>query len=185
MPKPTTTNRKQQFLGLCNYVRQWIFDYATLTSPLLTALKESHPNANNINWTYERETAFLELKRAITNAPVLRTSDYNKTFYLFCYCNGITMTAVLTQKTSMGHKPIGYYSGLLDPVMKGNYPCEQALATAAFAVQKSTTIVMGSPLKLYVEHAVFAILQKSKSKLTTQRVSEYEVMLSMPSLKVV
>ncbi|KAJ1182662.1 hypothetical protein NDU88_007846 [Pleurodeles waltl] len=95
------------------------------------------------------------------------------------------MTAVLTQKTSMGHKPIAYYSGLLDPVMKGHYPCEQVLATAAFAVQKSTTIVMGSPLTLYVEHAVFTILQKNKSTLTTQRVSGYEVILSIPSLQVV
>ncbi|KAJ1140398.1 hypothetical protein NDU88_006751 [Pleurodeles waltl] len=95
------------------------------------------------------------------------------------------MTAVLTQKASMGHKAITYYSGLLDPVMKGHYPCEQALATAAFAVHKSTTIVMGSPLTLYVEHAVFAILQRSKSTLTTQRVSGYEVILSLPSLQVV
>ncbi|KAJ1205212.1 hypothetical protein NDU88_000647 [Pleurodeles waltl] len=94
------------------------------------------------------------------------------------------MTAVLTQKTSMGHKPIAYYSGLLDSVTKGHYPCEQALAIAAFAVQKSTTIVMGSPLTLYVEHGVFAILPKSKSTLTTQRVSGYEVKLSSPSLQV-
>ncbi|KAJ1113226.1 hypothetical protein NDU88_001480 [Pleurodeles waltl] len=69
--------------------------------------------------------------------------------------------------------------------MKGHYPCEQAMATAAFAVQKSTTTGMGSPLPQYVEHAVFAILQKSKSTLTTQRVSGYEVILSIPSLQVV
>ncbi|KAJ1098260.1 hypothetical protein NDU88_003376 [Pleurodeles waltl] len=120
-------------------------------------------------------TAFQELKRAITNAPVLGTPDYDKTVYLFCHCN----------ETSTGYKPIAYYSALLDPVMKGHYPCEQALATAAFAVQESTTIVMGSPLTLYVEHAVFAILQKSKSTLTTQRVSGYEVILSVSSLQVV
>ncbi|KAJ1191846.1 hypothetical protein NDU88_001161 [Pleurodeles waltl] len=95
------------------------------------------------------------------------------------------MTAVLTQKTSMGHKPIAFYSGLLDPVMKGYHPREQALATAAFAVQKSTTIVMGLPLTLYVEHAVFTIFQKSKSTLTTQRVSGYEVILSIPSFQLV
>ncbi|KAJ1097615.1 hypothetical protein NDU88_002732 [Pleurodeles waltl] len=185
MSKPTTTKQMQKVLGLCNYVKQWIFDYATLTAPLLTALKEAHANANKVDWTDDRETAFLELKRTITNALVLATPDYNKNVYLFCHCNGTTMTAVLTQKTSMGHKPIAYYSELLDPVMKGHYPCEQALATAAFAVQKSTTIVMGSPLALYVEHAVFAILQKSKSTLTTQRASGYEVILSIPSLQVV
>ncbi|KAJ1126032.1 hypothetical protein NDU88_004445 [Pleurodeles waltl] len=95
------------------------------------------------------------------------------------------MTAVLTQKRSMGHQQIAYYSGLLDPIMKGPYPCQQALTTAAFAVQKSTTIVIGSPLTLYVEHVVFAILQKNKSTLTTQRVSGYEVILSIPSLQAV
>ncbi|KAJ1107722.1 hypothetical protein NDU88_005111 [Pleurodeles waltl] len=76
----------------------------------------------------------------------------------------------LSKKISMGHKPIAYYSGMLDPIMKGHYPCEQALATAAFAVQKSTTIVMGSPLTLYVEHVVFAIFQKAKA---LSRLREY------------
>ncbi|KAJ1218711.1 hypothetical protein NDU88_006288 [Pleurodeles waltl] len=185
MPKPTTTKQMQQFLGLCNSVRQWVFDYATLIAPLLIMLKESHATANKIHWTEDREMAFQELKKAIINAPVLGTPDYNKQFYLFCHCNGMTMTAVLTHKTSLGHKPIAYYSGLLDPIMKGHYPCEQALATAAFAVQKSTTIVMGSPLTLNVAHVVLAILQKSKSTPTTQRVSGYEVILSLPSLQVV
>ncbi|KAJ1127474.1 hypothetical protein NDU88_005873 [Pleurodeles waltl] len=41
MPKPTTTKQIQQFLGLCNYVRQWVFDYATLTAPLLIIWKDS------------------------------------------------------------------------------------------------------------------------------------------------
>ncbi|KAJ1173499.1 hypothetical protein NDU88_005331 [Pleurodeles waltl] len=55
--------------------------------------------------------------------------------------------------------------------MKGHQPCEYALATAAFAVQKSIPIVMGAPSMLYAEHAVFAIMQKAKTSLTTQRVT--------------
>ncbi|KAJ1079734.1 hypothetical protein NDU88_000026 [Pleurodeles waltl] len=69
--------------------------------------------------------------------------------------------------------------------MKSHYSCEQVLATAAFAVEKSAPIVMGAPLILYAEHAVFAIIQKAKTTLTTQRVSGYEIILSLPSLKVV
>lgn len=65
------------------------------------------------------------------------------------------MTAVLTQKYHMGHKHIVHLSGMLNSVMKGHYPCEQALAAAAFAVEKSTPLVMGCPLTLYTEHAVF------------------------------
>ncbi|XP_069081661.1 uncharacterized protein [Pleurodeles waltl] len=95
------------------------------------------------------------------------------------------MTAVLTQKDPLGHKPVAYFSGLLDSVMKRHYPCEQALATAAFVVEKSAPIVMGAPLTVYAEPAVFATIQKAKTTLTTRKVSGYEIILSLTSLKVV
>ncbi|KAJ1126249.1 hypothetical protein NDU88_004657 [Pleurodeles waltl] len=63
--------------------------------------------------------------------------------------------------------------------MKAHYPCEQVLARAAFAPQTYTTIVMGSPLTPYLDRAVFAILQKAKGTLTTQRAFNYEIILSL------
>ncbi|KAJ1089715.1 hypothetical protein NDU88_002860 [Pleurodeles waltl] len=69
--------------------------------------------------------------------------------------------------------------------MKGHYTREQALTTAAFPVQKSNPIVIGAPLTLYAEHAVFAIIQNAETTLTTQSVSGYELILSLPSLKIV
>ncbi|KAJ1153147.1 hypothetical protein NDU88_005909 [Pleurodeles waltl] len=93
------------------------------------------------------------------------------------------MSAVLTQKYPLGHKPLAYYRGLLDSVIQGNFPCEQDLAAAAFSVNKS--FVMGAPLTLYVEHSVFAVIQNSKSTLTKQQVLGYELTPSRPSIKVV
>ena len=95
------------------------------------------------------------------------------------------MTAVLTQKYPMGHKPLAYYSGQVNPIMQGHFPCEQALAAAVFSVDKSTSIVMGSPLTLYGENTEIAVIQKSRSTLTIQRVSGYALILSRPALKVV
>ncbi|KAJ1120049.1 hypothetical protein NDU88_008232 [Pleurodeles waltl] len=166
-------------------MRQWVFDYSTLIATLLEAIKQARDREDKITRRLEMRETFQKLRDELTNAPVLGTPEYTKEFYLFCHCNGQVMTAVLTQKYPLGHKPIAYFSGLLDSVMKGRHPCEQALATEAYAVQKSTPMVMGAPLTLYAEHAVFAIIQKPKTTLTTQRVSGSEVILSLPSLKVV
>ncbi|KAJ1173047.1 hypothetical protein NDU88_004889 [Pleurodeles waltl] len=92
------------------------------------------------------------------------------------------MRVALILKYYLGQNPLAYYSRLLDSVMQGYFPCEQALAAA---VNKSTSIVMGAPLTLYAEHPEFTVIQKSKSTLTTQQVSRYKLMLSRPLFKIV
>ncbi|KAJ1209699.1 hypothetical protein NDU88_005072 [Pleurodeles waltl] len=69
--------------------------------------------------------------------------------------------------------------------MQGHFRCEQVLEAAVFAVDKSTSIMKGAPHTLSAEHSVFAVIQKSKSTLTKQRVSGYKLILSRPSPKVV
>ena len=69
--------------------------------------------------------------------------------------------------------------------MQGHLSCKQALAAAAFAVDKHISIVMGALLTLHADHAVFAIIEKRKGTLTTQRASGYGLMLSRPALNIV
>ncbi|KAJ1211263.1 hypothetical protein NDU88_006624 [Pleurodeles waltl] len=116
---------------------------------------------------------------------MLGTPDYKKEFFLFIHSDWRDMSGVLKQKYPLGHKPLAYYSRLLDSVMERHFPCEEALAAVDFAVDKSTAIVMGASLTLYAEHSVFAVIQQSKSTLTTQWISGYKLMLSRPSLKIV
>ncbi|KAJ1194326.1 hypothetical protein NDU88_003615 [Pleurodeles waltl] len=67
--------------------------------------------------------------------------------------------------------------------MQGHFPCGQALAAVAFAVRKSSSIVIGAPLSLYAEHSGFVVIRKST--LTMQQVLGYKRILSTPYLKVV
>lgn len=68
----------QKFLGLVNYVRHWVFDFPTITAPLLKAVKITKDRHNKIYWTPEMTTAFTQLNDEITNAPVLGSPDYTK-----------------------------------------------------------------------------------------------------------
>ncbi|XP_069489021.1 uncharacterized protein [Ambystoma mexicanum] len=82
-PKPHTINQMQQFLGLCNYVRAWVFDYSLYTRLLLQASKKAQVNNEKIEWTEEMEEGLKELKNAICTAPVLGIPNYSEELFLF------------------------------------------------------------------------------------------------------
>ena len=72
---PTPTNLKQLrgFLGLTSYCRKFIKDFATIRRPLTQLLKK-----NAFKWSDEAQVSFEDLKKAMTQAPVLALPTLNK-----------------------------------------------------------------------------------------------------------
>ncbi len=64
-------------------------------------------------WTIECTLAFEKLKKRLTEAPILRTPDPEKEFYLYTDASGYACGAALTQKDENGKEyEVGYYSKL-------------------------------------------------------------------------
>ena len=55
---PTKVNQVQQFLGLCNYYRQFIKDFAKIAAPLYNLFKKDVV----WHWSVDCEKAFQQLK---------------------------------------------------------------------------------------------------------------------------
>ena len=73
---PVFQNKKevQKFLGLANYYRQFIKDFARVAAPLhLLVCKEEKQR-----WGKEQKEAFQGIKRAFTSEPVLAIPDLDK-----------------------------------------------------------------------------------------------------------
>ncbi|XP_069506349.1 uncharacterized protein [Ambystoma mexicanum] len=81
--QPQTIRELQQFLGICNYCRAWVFDYSSYIGPLLEALRDVQRGQRKLGWIKEMTEAFNELKHAISTAPVLATPNYEEQFYIF------------------------------------------------------------------------------------------------------
>src|SRR5271169_2451237 len=77
-PIPTQVKDIQSFLGLCNYYRRFIFQFAKVTIPLTRLLHKNIP----WQWTSVEQTAFDSLKALLTEAPILRMPNPNNRFYL-------------------------------------------------------------------------------------------------------
>ena len=71
---PKSMKDVQKFLGLANYYRWFVKDFATIAKPL----HETTRKDKKWNWGDEQQKAFEELKRRFTIEPVLVTPDLDK-----------------------------------------------------------------------------------------------------------
>jgi len=75
-PIPKSVQEVQQFLGLVNYYRHFIKNFATIAKPLHQTMEGKKP----FKWINECDEAFSQLKNHLTTAPILAMPDWTKPF---------------------------------------------------------------------------------------------------------
>ena len=93
IPKPKNVKGIQSFFGQVNFLRRFVTNFAEISRPISKMLKKG----KEIKWDDEPSKAFQEIKKAIKNAPVLRTPDYAKPIQIFSFASFHTVAAVLLQ----------------------------------------------------------------------------------------
>ena len=73
-PVPKTRKQLKSFLGLTNYYRRFVKDYAKITAPLNCLLKKD----TEYNWTSVCDEAFNLLKQKLISSPMLAFADTQK-----------------------------------------------------------------------------------------------------------
>ncbi|XP_042261512.1 uncharacterized protein LOC121893578 [Thunnus maccoyii] len=176
MPPPTTKKQMLSFLGMANYCRHWIFEYAAMDSVLRNATLQSAPP--KVQWTEDMNKAFQDLKHALTLAPALGLPDYHQPFHLHVHERDGFATGILVQKHGSHYRPVAYYSSRLTPVVLGMPGCLRAVAAVAIMIEKSSPIVLAHDCVVHVPHAVLHILNTSATQhMTAARRSGYEAII--------
>lgn len=81
-------------------------DFSTIACPLNELTKKNVPFV----WGKAQQNAFDELKKRLTEAPLLVLPNFSKTFEIECDASGLGIGGVLMQDG----KPVAYYSEKLD-----------------------------------------------------------------------
>ena len=115
-PVPKNVTDVRAFLGLCNYYRKFVKDFAFIAGPLTTLLKK----CVKFKWTDKCQEAFDRLKQALTSPPILVFPDFNKPFLLYCDASNISITFISGQYDSIRNEHvIAYVAGHCDGVKEG------------------------------------------------------------------
>ena len=150
-PQPKTLKELQSFLGLTNYYRKFISNFSHIALPLTEATRNAtRSNLRPIEWTQSMQTAFDELKRALTSAPCLALPDPDGEFEVTTDASedAKAVGAVLTHN---GH-PVAYESTKLNSHQLNYSVHDKEMCAIMHALDKWRPFLLGRNFKVYTDH---------------------------------
>ena len=92
-PESTDVKSLRSFLGLTSYYRRFKPNYSVQAKPMYCLTRKDAP----YEWTESCKMAFVKLKQALTQAPVLAYPNFQEVFLLETDASGVGLGAVLSQ----------------------------------------------------------------------------------------
>ena len=164
--KPKCVKNLRSFLGICNYYRRFIKDYATKAKTLeqLCGL-----NKKKLLWTDACDAAFAEMKEALTTPPILGFPDFQKEFILDTDASFDTIGAVLSQRDKNGReRVIAYGSHSMNNHEKGYCITRKELLAMYYFCQHFNHYLYGKRFTLRTDHKAITFMVKTKKPITAQ-----------------
>jgi len=97
-PAPRNIKEVQKFLGLANYYRRFIKNFARIAAPLHMLVRKEQ----KWKWEKEQKKAFERLKAVFTTEPVLAIPDINREIRVEADASDYTTRGVLSTKCEDG-----------------------------------------------------------------------------------
>ena len=130
------------------------------------------------SWTNKQQEAFDELKKAITTAPVVRYSDFEKPFLLYTDASLTGLGAVLAQKEGKEEYVIAYASRTLSAAERNYGITELECLAIVWAVKYFRHYVYGSKLTIITDHSALTWLLNSYAECSNKRLERWKIDLS-------
>jgi hypothetical protein len=145
-PTPTNVKQLRGFLGLTGYYRKFIRQYGVICRPLTTLLCKNVPYV----WSPQVQDAFITLKHALTQAPVLALPDFSKEFVIETDACATGVGAVLMQQ---GH-PLAFLGKALGPKNQSLSIYDKECLAIVLALER---------WKSYLQHKAFTVYTDQRS----------------------
>lgn len=174
---PTTVSGLRSFLGVCNYSRQFIEDYADIARPLNDLLKKD----SEFQWAQPQEHAFSELKRKLCSAPCLAYPDKDKEFFLEASFSNHCLSAALSQPYDTDRRVVAYASRPLRGTEVTFTDCERALLATVWAIEHFRSYIGGQKVVIETRHQPVSFL--NSQRLREGRVSNSRIATWMMALQ--
>ena len=152
---PKDVKGVQTWLGICNYYRRHVKDFAKIAAPLVELLKKDVP----FEWGNEQQISFEKLKIGLVSYPILKHPDFSKKFIISTDASGFALGAVLAQ---IDENKIEYAVAYASRAMKGaelHYGItEKECLAVVWAIKQFRVYLYGTHFTVITDHSALAWL---------------------------
>ncbi|KAL8613947.1 hypothetical protein ACOMHN_023183 [Nucella lapillus] len=160
--RPKTTKEVRSLLGLIGFYREFVPNFAAITSPLSDLTKKGQPPV--VEWTDAAEQALQTVKERLGAYPILKLPDMSKQFTLRTDASGVGLGAVLLQEHDGQKFPVKYASRKLSKCEQGYATVEAECLAVVWGVQKFQKYLYGNQFIIETDHQPLKFLQEAKLK---------------------
>ncbi len=176
---PKNVKQLMQFLGLVNYYRRFIQDFAKIALRLTDLLK---PNVKFM-WDAQCELAFEKLKQALVAYPILRLPNYKEPFVVYTDASGYAIGAILGQCVNGDDYVCSYASRSLTKHEINYSISEKECLAVIFAIKSFRVYLIGTEFKVVTDHSALAWLMSIKDPMG--RLARWAIYLQMYNFTIV
>ena len=157
-PTPRNVKEVRSFLGMANYYRKFVKDYARVASPLTALLKKNQ----KFQWTPACEKSFDQLKNKLTSAPLLAFPKLDQPFILTTDASEYANGYILSQIQDNREHVIAYGGRTLrGSELKWHITDKEALALVE-GIQHFRHYLSNQEFTVYTDNVSVKYLQKIK-----------------------
>ena len=159
MNPPTTPKQVRAFLGLVGYYRKFIRGFAQLAKPLTLLTRQQV----KFEWTSQHQEAFIHLKEAIVQAPILHYPNPNKPYIVYTDASDDACGAQLSQEHEGTEFPIAFLSHTFSETQRKWSTTEQESFGVYYAITKWNYYLQGANIKVRNDHKPLAKVLNEKN----------------------
>jgi hypothetical protein len=147
--RPRNLSEVRTFMGFIGYYRRFFKDFATLARPLNRLTSKDVP----FQWTEEEEKAFQDLRRLMTEAPVLAYPQPGVEYIVDTDASADGAGAVLSQCLGGEERVVAYYSKTFSTCQRNYCVTRRELLAVIMAVSHFKPYPYGRKFRLRTDHA--------------------------------
>ena len=162
MHPPVNPKQVRTFLGLVGYYRKYIKNFAKIAKPL-TMLTQMDVK---FEWKETHHSAFMKLKEAIIQAPILRYPDTTKPYIVYTDASNDACGAQLSQTHDGTEFPVAFLLHTFTDTQRRWSTPEQEAYGIYFAIKKWNYYLQGADIIVRNDHKPLAWFLNGKNENT-------------------
>ena len=181
--RPTNASEVRSFLGMANTCHEYIPNYAIITAPLRELTKKN----TIFEWKLPQQKAFEQLKKKLTQAPVMAYYDTTKRSLVIVDGSPQGISAILAQRERQGqpYKIISYASRALSPVERRYSQTDIEGLSLVWGIEHFRMFLLGSEFDVITHHGALEAIFNNPRSNPPARIQRWMMKLQLYNFRVI